>query len=48
MRHRCEFQELEIQKSVKKVEEAMKLATEESNKSEAAKEVIKSLTSQVK
>uniref|UniRef100_A0A1J3IEE8 Ultraviolet-B receptor UVR8 n=1 Tax=Noccaea caerulescens TaxID=107243 RepID=A0A1J3IEE8_NOCCA len=48
MRHRCEVQELEIQKSVKKVEEAMKLATEESNKSEAAKEVIKSLTSQLK
>jgi len=32
---------------VKKVQEAMSLAAEESAKSEAAKEVIKSLTAQV-
>ncbi|CAH2066576.1 unnamed protein product, partial [Thlaspi arvense] len=48
MRQRCEVQEFEVQRSVKKVQEAMKLATEESTKSEVAKEVIKSLTSQLK
>lgn len=47
MRQRCEVQELEVQKSVKKAQEAMKLASEETAKSEAAKEVIKSLTTQV-
>lgn len=39
---------MEIQKSAKKIREAMMLATEESAKSKAAKEVIKSLTAQVK
>ncbi|ESQ28169.1 hypothetical protein EUTSA_v10019747mg, partial [Eutrema salsugineum] len=48
LRHRCEVQDFEVQKSVKKVQEAMKLASEESAKSEAAKEVIKSLTAQLK
>ena len=47
MRQRCEVQELEVQKSVKKAQEAMKQASDESAKSEAAKEVIKSLTTQV-
>ncbi|XP_019087588.1 PREDICTED: uncharacterized protein LOC109127404 [Camelina sativa] len=47
LRHRCEAQEFEVQKSVKKVQEAMNLVAEESAKSEVAKEVIKSLTAQV-
>jgi len=38
---------LELKKSAKKTQEAMALATEESTKSKAAKEVIKSLTAQV-
>lgn len=48
LRERCELQELELQKSAKKVQEAMVVATEESAKSKAAKEVIKSLTAQLK
>ncbi|XP_062231978.1 PH, RCC1 and FYVE domains-containing protein 1-like isoform X1 [Phragmites australis] len=48
LRHRCERQELELQKSAKKVQEAMALVAEESAKSKAAKEVIKSLTAQLK
>ncbi|KAF0893604.1 hypothetical protein E2562_028018 [Oryza meyeriana var. granulata] len=48
LRHRCEVQELELQKSAKKVQEAMTLVAEESSKSKAAKEVIKSLTAQLK
>ncbi|PON99646.1 Regulator of chromosome condensation (RCC1) family with FYVE zinc finger domain-containing protein [Trema orientale] len=48
LRQRCELQELELQKSTKKAQEAMALAAEESAKSEAAKEVIKSLTAQLK
>jgi hypothetical protein len=36
-----------LQKSTKKVQEAMTLVAEESAKSKAAKEVIKSLTAQV-
>nr|CAB3475544.1 unnamed protein product [Digitaria exilis] len=48
LRHRCELQEIELQKSAKKVQEAMKLVSEESAKSKAAKEVIKSLTAQLK
>lgn len=47
LRQRCELQELELQKSTKKAHEAMTLAAEESAKSKAAKEVIKSLTGQV-
>ena len=47
LRQRCELQELELQKSAKKAQEAMAQAAEESAKSRAAKEVIKSLTSQV-
>jgi len=42
------MQELELQRSSKKTQEAMALAAEESAKSKAAKEVIKSLTAQVK
>jgi len=38
---------LELQRSTKKTQEAMALAAEESAKSKAAKEVIKSLTAQV-
>ncbi|XP_038989188.1 PH, RCC1 and FYVE domains-containing protein 1-like isoform X2 [Phoenix dactylifera] len=48
LRQRCELQELELQKSEKKAQEAMALAAEESAKSKAAKEVIKSLTAQLK
>ncbi|KAH9691652.1 Regulator of chromosome condensation (RCC1) family with FYVE zinc finger domain-containing protein [Citrus sinensis] len=46
MRQRCEFQELELQKSTKKAQEAMAVAAEESSKAKAAKDVIKSLTAQ--
>ncbi|KAL2324609.1 hypothetical protein Fmac_023667 [Flemingia macrophylla] len=48
LRHKCELQELELQRSAKKTQEAMALAAEESAKSKAAKEVIKSLTAQLK
>uniref|UniRef100_A0A0E0H8E2 FYVE-type domain-containing protein n=1 Tax=Oryza nivara TaxID=4536 RepID=A0A0E0H8E2_ORYNI len=48
LRHRCEHQEVELHKSAKKVQEAMTLVAEESAKSKAAKEVIKSLTAQLK
>ncbi|KAE8684514.1 Regulator of chromosome condensation (RCC1) family with FYVE zinc finger domain isoform 3 [Hibiscus syriacus] len=48
LRMRCELQESELQKSTMKAQEAMALAVEESAKSEAAKEVIKSLTAQLK
>ncbi|PIA41857.1 hypothetical protein AQUCO_02200350v1 [Aquilegia coerulea] len=48
LRQRCELQEFELQNSAKQVQEAMALATEESAKSKAAKEVIKSLTAQLK
>ena len=41
------MQELELQKSRKKTQEAMALAAEESAKCKAAKDVIKSLTAQV-
>lgn len=47
MRQRCELQEVELQNSTKKAQEAMAVAAEESAKSKAAKEVIKSLTAQV-
>ncbi|KAL2334859.1 hypothetical protein Fmac_016072 [Flemingia macrophylla] len=48
LRQRCELQELELQRSAKKTQDAMALAAEESAKSKAAKEVIKSLTAQLK
>ncbi|XP_061341995.1 PH, RCC1 and FYVE domains-containing protein 1 [Gastrolobium bilobum] len=48
LRQRCELQELELQRSAKKTQEAVALAAEESTKSKAAKEVIKSLTAQFK
>ncbi|XP_057490437.1 PH, RCC1 and FYVE domains-containing protein 1-like [Actinidia eriantha] len=48
LRHRCERQELELQQSTKKTQEVMTLAAEESAKSKAAKDVIKSLTAQLK
>ncbi|KAJ8771648.1 hypothetical protein K2173_026825 [Erythroxylum novogranatense] len=48
LKQRCESQELELQKSAKKVQEAMAAAAEESAKSKAAKDVIKSLTAQLK
>ncbi|KAE8685706.1 Regulator of chromosome condensation (RCC1) family with FYVE zinc finger domain isoform 3 [Hibiscus syriacus] len=48
LRKRCELQELELQKSTKETQEAMTLAAEESAKSRAAEEVIKSLTAQLK
>ncbi|XP_075479100.1 PH, RCC1 and FYVE domains-containing protein 1-like [Primulina tabacum] len=48
LRNRCEMQEQELQKSAKKVQEAVSLAAEESAKCKAAKEVIKSLAAQLK
>ncbi|KAF7812954.1 PH, RCC1 and FYVE domains-containing protein 1 [Senna tora] len=48
LRQRCELQELELQRAEKRTQEAMALAAEESGKSKAAKEVIKSLTAQLK
>lgn len=48
LRNRCDHHELELHKSAKKVQEAMTLVAEESAKSKAAKEVIKSLTAQLK
>ncbi|KAM5562382.1 PH, RCC1 and FYVE domains-containing protein 1 [Rosa sericea] len=48
LRQRCELQEVELQNSTKKAQEAMAVAAEESAKSKAAKEVIKSLTAQLK
>ncbi|XP_022143636.1 uncharacterized protein LOC111013497 [Momordica charantia] len=48
LRKRCELQELELRKSEKKAQEAIALAAEESAKSIAAKEVITSLTAQIK
>ncbi|KAG6479612.1 hypothetical protein ZIOFF_063080 [Zingiber officinale] len=48
LRQQCELQEHELQKLVKKAQEAMTMAAEESAKSKAAKEVIKSLTAQLK
>ncbi|XP_027357984.1 PH, RCC1 and FYVE domains-containing protein 1-like isoform X2 [Abrus precatorius] len=48
LRQRCEMQELELQKSAKKTQEAMALAADESAKCKAAKEVIKSLTAKLK
>ena len=47
LRQRCELQEFELQKALKKTQEAISLASEESAKSKAAKEVIKCLTAQV-
>lgn len=48
LRHQCELKEMELQKSTKKAQEAMAVAAEEAAKCKAAKEVIKSLTAQVK
>ncbi|XP_010530240.1 PREDICTED: uncharacterized protein LOC104806852 isoform X2 [Tarenaya hassleriana] len=48
LRHRCEVQEYELQKSAMRVQEAMAVVSEESAKSKAAKDVIKSLTAQLK
>ncbi|CAI0625535.1 unnamed protein product [Linum tenue] len=48
LRQKCEFQELELQRSAKKMQEAMAMTAEESAKSRAAKDVIKSLTAQLK
>ncbi|KAG8378107.1 hypothetical protein BUALT_Bualt08G0103800 [Buddleja alternifolia] len=48
LKSRCELQESELQRSANKTKEAMALAAEESAKCKAAKEVIKSLTAQLK
>ncbi|CAA0831639.1 Regulator of chromosome condensation (RCC1) family with FYVE zinc finger domain [Striga hermonthica] len=48
LKSKCELQELELQQSAKNTQEAMAVAAEESAKCKAAKEVIKSLTAQVK
>ncbi|CAN8240245.1 unnamed protein product [Cochlearia groenlandica] len=45
---KCELQEVELQNSMKKTQEALALAEEESTKSRAAKEAIKSLVAQLK
>jgi len=47
LRHKYEIQEAELKKSRKQAQEAMVLAADESAKFTAAKDVIKSLTSQV-
>ncbi|KAL8171933.1 hypothetical protein V2J09_023737 [Rumex salicifolius] len=48
LKRRCEHQELELQKSTKKTEEAMTIAADEAAKTKAAKEVIRSLATQIK
>lgn len=48
LRHRCNHQESELQKSAIKAQNALALAAEESNRSKCAKEVIKSLTAQLR
>ncbi|XP_042515306.1 PH, RCC1 and FYVE domains-containing protein 1-like [Macadamia integrifolia] len=48
LKQRCELQEFELKKSAKKAQDALAVAAEESAKSKAAKEVIKSLTAQLK
>ncbi|XP_010533392.1 PREDICTED: uncharacterized protein LOC104809200 isoform X1 [Tarenaya hassleriana] len=48
LRQRCEVQEHELQKSAMKIQQAMTMASEESAKSKAAKDVMKSLTAQIK
>ncbi|KAL6524965.1 PH, RCC1 and FYVE domains-containing protein 1 [Orobanche minor] len=48
LKSRCEVQDLELHQSAKKAQEAMAAAAEESAKCKAAKEVIKSLTAQLK
>ncbi|KAJ4951406.1 hypothetical protein NE237_028238 [Protea cynaroides] len=48
LKQRCELQEFELQKSAKRAQDAIAVAAEESAKSKAAKEVIKSLTAQLK
>ncbi|WOK94635.1 hypothetical protein Cni_G03340 [Canna indica] len=48
LRQRCERLEFQLEKSEKKAQDATKLATEEYAKSISAKEVIKSLTAQLK
>ncbi|KAL3641117.1 PH, RCC1 and FYVE domains-containing protein 1 [Castilleja foliolosa] len=48
LKSRCELQELEIQQSAKKAQEAMAMVGDESTKCKVAKEVIKSLTAQLK
>ena len=46
LRQRCELQEVELLQSTKKAQEAMTLVIEESAKSKAAREIIKSLAAQ--
>nr|XP_043640125.1 PH, RCC1 and FYVE domains-containing protein 1-like [Erigeron canadensis] len=48
LRHQCEVQEAELKKSRKQAQEAMVSAADESAKCKAAKDVIKSLTGQLK
>ncbi|XP_051139394.1 PH, RCC1 and FYVE domains-containing protein 1-like isoform X2 [Andrographis paniculata] len=48
LKKQSEQRELELQEAAKKTQEAVALAAEESSKCKAAKEVIKSLTAQVK
>lgn len=48
LRHRCETQEEELEQSAKRTREAIAMAEEESSRTKAAKEVINSLTAQLK
>ena len=44
---KAQLQEVELERTTKQLKEAIAVATEETAKSKAAKEVIKSLTAQV-
>ncbi|XP_077252873.1 PH, RCC1 and FYVE domains-containing protein 1-like [Tasmannia lanceolata] len=48
LRQRCEIQDMEVQKSEKKAQEYASLAEEESSKCSVAKELVKSLSCQLK
>ncbi|KAJ3671396.1 hypothetical protein LUZ60_007475 [Juncus effusus] len=48
LKQKCESQEIDLKKLAKEAQDATQLASEESSKSKAAKEVIKTLTSQLK
>ncbi|XP_052191395.1 PH, RCC1 and FYVE domains-containing protein 1-like isoform X3 [Diospyros lotus] len=48
LQNRCQLQDLELKQSTKKAQEAITLAADEATKCKAAKDVIKSLTAQLK
>ena len=45
---KAQFQEVELERTAKQLKEALAIASEETTRCKAAKEVIKSLTAQVK